>query len=218
MNTQTDKDAGYVATTMWDPTGVTSYHGNGSIDINGPSADINLANNATPLGAEYNGNDDASLESSDYSCTKACHQGAGNDNHNMGDSAWPLKYADYGAGNCNGCHGYPPLNAADFAARGGELHRRPGRHDVRRLRGRRRRPQRRRSRRPDGAGDGRVDALPPVSPLGDATRRTRWRSSARTSRSRSPRSTTTRRRRRPPGRPAPGRRPPTARTSAATAA
>ena len=33
---------------MWDPTGVNSFHGNGSIDLNGPSADSNLANNATP--------------------------------------------------------------------------------------------------------------------------------------------------------------------------
>ena len=163
MNTQADRKAAYVAVTMWDPTGVNSYHGNGSIDLNGPSADINAGNNATPFGAEYNGNDDASLEYSDYSCVKACHQGAGNLNHNMGDSAWPLQYKDFGAGNCNGCHGYPPL--ASIAGIG------PGNYQDAKLdtdysgyAHRRRRAQRPRSRRPDGAVDARLGALSEVPP------------------------------------------------------
>ena len=165
MNTQADKSGAYVATTMWDPTGVNSFHGNGSIDLNGPSALSNLANNATPFGAEYNANDDAVLEFSDYSCTKACHQGAGNDDHNLGDSAWPVRYGDYGAGNCNGCHGYPPLNAADFAGHGA------GNYEdalvdttLGGLRRRRRRPQRAGSPRADGACDRRLDPLPQVPP------------------------------------------------------
>ena len=115
MNSATDAAATYNVTTMW---GGAGNHGNGSIDLNGPSAQVNDANNATPVGAEYNGDDDATLEASDYSCTKACHQGAGNANHTMGDSGWALKYGDFGAGTCNSCHGYPPLTAADLAARG----------------------------------------------------------------------------------------------------
>ena len=109
MNSQADKEATYLATTMWDPTGVTSAHGDGALQLNGPSAAINLANDAVPVGAEYNGNDDGVLELSDWACTNACHNGAANDNHNMGDSGWPVAYADFGAGACNGCHGYPPL-------------------------------------------------------------------------------------------------------------
>ena len=115
MNSPTDAAPAYNVTRCW---GAPGFHGNGSIDLNGPSAQINAANNATPVGAEYNGNDDATLESSDYSCTKACHQGAENANKNMGDSGWPLKYGDYGAGTCNGCHGYPPLTAADMGTKG----------------------------------------------------------------------------------------------------
>jgi predicted CXXCH cytochrome family protein len=115
MNSATDAEATYNVTSMW---GGGGNHGNGSIDLNGPSAQINLANNAAPGGAEYNGDDDATLETSDFSCTKACHQGPGNVNHTMGDSGWAIKYGDFGAGTCNGCHGYPPLTAADFAARG----------------------------------------------------------------------------------------------------
>ena len=38
------------------------------------------------------------LEASDFSCTKACHQGPANANNNMGDSGWALKYGDFGAG------------------------------------------------------------------------------------------------------------------------
>ena len=115
MNSPTDAEPTYNVTLMW---GAPGFHGNGSIDINGPSAQINAANNATPVGAEYNGNDDAALETSDYACAKACHQGAQNANKNMGDSAWPLRYGDYGSGTCNGCHGYPPLTAADMGTKG----------------------------------------------------------------------------------------------------
>ena len=71
MNSATDAEAAYNVTSMW---GAPGFHGNGSLDINGPSAD---ENGQTAAGAEYNGNDDAMLETSDYSCTKACHQGVG---------------------------------------------------------------------------------------------------------------------------------------------
>jgi len=113
MNSPTDAEPAYNLSQFW---GAPGFHGNGSLDINGPSAD---ENGQTAAGAEYNGNNDNVLEASDYSCTKACHQGAANLNHNMGTSGWPLKYGDFGAGNCNGCHGYPPLTATDLAARGG---------------------------------------------------------------------------------------------------
>jgi hypothetical protein len=128
MTDQANHDDNYLTTTMWDPTGTTSDHGNGLLNMNGPSADINLANNATPAGAEYNGNDDDDLEKSDYSCTQACHSGANNDDHNMGDSGWPgiydapphVKYDDYGAGACEFCHGCPVDLGCDQAAGGGD--------------------------------------------------------------------------------------------------
>ena len=110
MNATTDANTNYLTGTtvgaFWNPAGATGFHGNGSIDMNGPSAAINAANNATPIGAEYNGNDDATLESSDFSCTAACHAGAANASHQMGDSTtWAVKYGDYGKGSCDGCHG-----------------------------------------------------------------------------------------------------------------
>ena len=138
MNSPTDAEATYNVTSMW---GGAGFHGNGSLDMNGPSAQ-QRGTTQTAAGAEYNGNDDAALETSDYSCTKACHQGADNDNNNMGDSGWALKYGDYGAGDCNSCHGYPPLTAADFAAKRRQLPGRASRHRLRRLRRRRRRAQR----------------------------------------------------------------------------
>ena len=110
MNALADADTDYLTGTtvgaFWNPAGLTGFHGNGSIDMNGPSKDINAGNNATALGAEYNGNDDTSLETSDFGCTAACHAGAANANHNMGDSkTWALQYRDYGKGDCAGCHG-----------------------------------------------------------------------------------------------------------------
>jgi predicted CxxxxCH...CXXCH cytochrome family protein len=105
MNSRGDRHANYLAATMWDPTGATSDHGNGRITMNGPSAAINAGNNAAPAGMEYNGNDDNTTEASDYSCTNACHYGAGNANHNMGRSGWPLQYRDFGGGSCADCHG-----------------------------------------------------------------------------------------------------------------
>ena len=83
----------------------------------------------------------------------------------MGDSSWPLKYGDYGAGNCNGCHGYPPLDAVrrnrargimqdalidttyGGYAGGGDAHNVPD-HLA-----------------PTVRGDARLDALPEVPPL-----------------------------------------------------
>ena len=57
-----------------DPNDKSLYIKDGDklITINGPSAAINVANNAGAFGTEYNGNDDATLETSDWSCTKAC--------------------------------------------------------------------------------------------------------------------------------------------------
>ena len=111
MNSAADKNPNYAvsagATPLWNKAGFPSDHGNGSVTINGPSAD---ENGQTAAGAEYNANNDTTLETSDYGCTKACHQGAGNVNHNMGNSSWPVQYRDFGAGDCDGCHGYPPVD------------------------------------------------------------------------------------------------------------
>jgi hypothetical protein len=82
---------------FWNPVDATSFHGNGSIDMNGP----------TPVtGTGYN--------DVDWGCdnASACH-GDASTGHHLENSAWAVATTDFGTATCSSCHGYPPLQTSD---------------------------------------------------------------------------------------------------------
>ena len=91
MNSAADRSVNYFAINFWDPTGARSMHGDGKIQLNGPSP---------ATGAGYN--------SANRGCDNAlCHGGASS-LHNLEASGWPVEAVDFGGAACDSCHGYPP--------------------------------------------------------------------------------------------------------------
>ena len=105
-NSAADTQANYVAGTgFWRGKAgdTTSMHGDGSIEVNGPSPGS---------GAGY--------DQSIWGCgnVPACHgsewtggtypSGAG---HRTDDSGWPVATVNFGGAACNSCHGYPPTGS-----------------------------------------------------------------------------------------------------------
>jgi predicted CxxxxCH...CXXCH cytochrome family protein len=74
-------------------------HGDGHITMNGPDEPIGPF---SPQGAQYD--DDTG------GCAKACHSVALVLNNSSG---WTANYGDFGAGDCEGCHGNPPHAGQD---------------------------------------------------------------------------------------------------------
>jgi len=80
---------------------VASDHRDDWIKMNGPSANVVGAGPAA--GSEY--------DEGNRGCDKACH--ANDAAHRFANnSGLPVEYADFGAGSCSTCHGFPPIDAS----------------------------------------------------------------------------------------------------------
>jgi len=91
MNSIADRNVNYLATRLWDPSGTAGMHGDGKIQLNGPTPST---------GTGYN--------TATWACDNAiCHGGAAS-LHNLEASGWPVATVDFGGAVCDSCHGYPP--------------------------------------------------------------------------------------------------------------
>jgi predicted CxxxxCH...CXXCH cytochrome family protein len=80
-----------------------THHEDGAVMMNGPDTE-----HGTSAGAKY--------DETNYWCEAACH-GGDQSSYAMttGSAAFGVSYGDYGAGTCDGCHGYPPSSSGDPA-------------------------------------------------------------------------------------------------------